>query len=296
MNLKNMTWEAKYDLRKQLEKDLEQMMIKDGFNTTEPFELIPLSESFDEAVEYLKNPDKIEGLTTGYGLLDQCIGGLANEELIIVAGGTGQGKTLYTQCMLMHMALNNIPTLFFTLEMPPRETTIRFMKIIKSMFVPDITRELPIYYYHGTNATLPILDKAIEKGIKLGVKCVVIDHLHFFAKNNENQAAEIGNITREIKLMARRYNIPIILISHIRKTGSPHKTPNLEDLKDSSGIAQDADTVLMVWRDMDTNSTVLKVKVRKSRRRGLLKTLFYKMDENNYLVESQDGEDNEEKI
>jgi replicative DNA helicase len=205
--------------------------------------------------------------------------------------------------MIINMALDNNPVLFFTLEMPPRETTIRFMKMVKSKEVVDRDHEvvnfteqlplLPIYYYHGTNVTLPILDKAIEKGKKIGIKCVVIDHLHFFAKGNDNQASEIGNITREIKLMARKYEIPIILICHIRKTGSPGRTPQLEDLKDSSGIAQDADMVLMAWRDMEKNSPEMKIKVRKNRRRGALFGYKFDMDANGYLQEGGFSEEDD---
>jgi replicative DNA helicase len=285
---KNYTTLAKYDIYKQLKAELKLQMVTDGFlPKEEEFELIPLSESFDEATEYLKNPDKIDGLSTGYQKLDECTGGFAPEELIVLSGGTGEGKTQISQCIIINMVLDNNPVLFFTLEMPPRETTIRFMKIIKSKYVEEVMRELPIHYYHGTNATLPILERAIEKGIEKGIKCVVIDHLHFFAKNNDNQAAEIGNITREIKLMARKFHIPIILIAHIRKTGSPGKVPGLEDLKDSSSIAQDADTVLMAHRNLDDGDMMMKLAVKKNRRKGILKTIWFEMDDNTYLREGK---------
>jgi replicative DNA helicase len=294
MNFTKWTQLAKYDLYKQLGDELK-LDVKLGLlgEKEKEFDLIPLKESVPEAKARLASPDALDGISSGYSNLDHYLGGICPEELIVVAGGTGQGKTQFTQCMIINMVLDNNPVLFFTLEMPPVETTIRFMRMIRTKIHEDILPELPIYYYYGTNVTLPILEKAIQKGVELGIKCVVIDHIHFFAKGNDNQAAEIGNIAREIKLLARKYKLPIILIAHIRKTNAPSKIPGLEDIKDSSGVAQDADTVLTVWRDMESDSPHLKVKVRKNRRRGLLGGCQYELDKNSYLRET-DYESHEE--
>lgn len=289
MNFKNWTALAKYDLYKELGKELK-IQIKQEMAPEKEFDLVPLKTSVPEAEERIAHPGELDGLSTGYSNLDKFLGGITPEELVVVAGGTGQGKTQFVQSIILNLALDNTPTLFFTLEMPPVETTIRFMKMIKSKIHESILPELPIYYYYGTNVTIPILEKAIVKGVEMGIKIVVIDHIHFFAKGNDNQAAEIGNIAREIKLLARKYHLPIILIAHIRKTGNPSKIPSLDDIKDSSGVAQDADSVLVVWRDMESEDNVtqreLKVKVRKNRRRGLLGGCQYLMDKDTtYLQE-----------
>jgi replicative DNA helicase len=289
MNFKNWTSLAKYDLYKQLQEELH-LEIKASENIKEKeFDLIPLKDSIPEAKKRIESPHGLDGISTGYARLDDITGGFTPEELIVVAGPTGSGKTHFVQNLIINLVLNNNPTLFFTLEMPPVETTIRFMKMVRTKVHELILSELPIYYYYGTNVTLPILERAIQKGIEEGIKVVVIDHIHFFAKGNDNQAAEIGNIAREIKLLARKYKLPIILISHVRKTGNPSKIPSLEDIKDSSGIAQDADTVMVVWRDMESDDEQtqreLKVKVRKNRRRGLLGGCQYLMDKNGYLNE-----------
>ena len=289
MNISNWTEEAKQDLLRQLISDLDLTSLQ---SSVPDFELIHISDSVEEAMVFLDNPDLIEGVATGYEGLDMITSGFSPEELIIISGGTGQGKTQFAQCLILNMALNNVPVLFFTLEMPPRETTIRFMRMVKSKQCDDLVPELPVYYYHGTNTSLPILDSAIQKGIDAGIKCVVIDHLHFFAKGSDNQANEIGHIVREIKLMARKYHIPIVLLCHIRKLTSPTARPRIDDLKDSSSIAQDADTVMMLWRDMDETddmfgARVSEVHVVKNRRRGNLGVEKYKMDANGYLVEGE---------
>lgn len=290
MNLSNLTQEAKVDLFKQLVSDLNLASLQE----TEPeFDLVHISDTVTEAIKREEHPDWNEGLSTGYDDLDKASGGFANGELIVMAGGTGQGKSLFSASIMLNMALANVPSLFFTLEMPEVDTTQRFLKMSKAFGGEDVLRDLPIYYYHGTNVTLPILDHAIKIAKEQGIKAIFVDHLHFFAKGSDNQANEIGHIVREIKLMARKYDIPIVLISHIRKTGAPSKIPQLEDLKDSSGISQDADMVLMIWRNMDSTNEeeqkVMKVRIRKNRRRGILTGCQYRLDENNYLREEKYG-------
>ena len=296
MYLKNMTTTAKIELKKQLDEELKNEMIAQGLIKKEPpkFNIIPIEESLQEAEIRIKNPNSLQGISTGYDRLDKITGGFEKEELIVVSGGTGQGKTAMVQCMILNMALNSVPVLFFTLEMPPVDTTMRFMKMIKSKDAGDVLPDLPIYYYHGDNATLEILEEAIKQGVDKGVKCVVIDHLHFFSMTNQNQASEIGNIAREIKLMARRYHVPIILIAHIRKVNGGG-VPSLDDLKDSSGIAQDADMVIMIWRKVDafeeSEKRKLSVRVRKNRRMGVIAGVSFQMDNNTYLKEVDYAQD-----
>jgi len=284
MNFKNLTKEAKLQAFKSLVKELE---IDD--DTIPDFEIKPIKDYIPRALERLNNPDLFDGVRTGYRDLDNLIGGFADEELIVVGGGTGRGKSQFVQCIMMNQVLQNNPILFVTLEMSQIETTIRFMRMIKSKCDGEVLPELPIFFYAGDLINLKILDEAIRQGKEQGIKVVFIDHLHFFSRSTENSAQEIGLITREIKLMARKYKIPIVLVSHIRKLTTASTMPDLDDLKDSSAIAQDSDTVLMVNRDMDTtdkyDQRTMLVKVAKNRRTGKLGHTAYYLDDNYYLEE-----------
>ena len=82
----------------------------------------------------------------------------------------------------------------------------------------------------------------------MGCDMVIIDHLHFFSRSTDNQTNEISKITKEFKEAAVQYEIPLLLLCHI-KQGDTTKRPTLESLKGSSSIAQDADIILTVWRD-----------------------------------------------
>jgi len=284
MRWKNLTKEAKLDAFKSLVNELE---LDD--DTIPQFEIKPIKDYIPRALERLNNPELFDGVRTGYNDLDNLIGGFADEELVVVGGGTGRGKSQFVQCIMMNQVLQNNPILFVTLEMSQIETTIRFMRMIKTKCDSEVLPELPIFFYAGDLINLKILDEAIRQGKEQGIKVVFIDHLHFFSRSTENSAQEIGLITREIKLMARKYKIPIVLVSHIRKLTTASSMPDLDDLKDSSAIAQDADTVLMVNRDIDTTDKheqrTMMVRTAKNRRTGKLGFSAYYLDDNYYLEE-----------
>lgn len=282
MRWKNLTKEAKLEAFKSLVRELELES-----DNVPKFEIKPIADYIPRAIERLENPELFDGIKTGYSDLDDIIGGFADEELVVVGGGTGRGKTQLVQCIMLNQVLENLPILFITLEMSQIETTIRFMRMIKSKLVGDILQNLPIFFYAGDIINLKVLDEAIKQGKEQGIKAVFIDHLHFFSRSIEGTAQEIGLITREIKLMARRYKIPVVLISHIRKLNTASSMPELDDLKDSSAIAQDADMVIMVNRDAN-NADYHKqrtsiVRVLKNRRTGKLGTMALELNENYYL-------------
>ena len=136
-------------------------------------------------------------------------------------------------------------------------------------------RKMPLYAYEGDDANLDNIDEAIGEGIKeFGIKMVGIDHLHYFAKKSESNSAEIGYIVRRVKLMARKHQIPIFLISHLKKLTKPGTMPQLNDLRDSSFIAQDADCVMMLARKTLSDDIIerktLRWEIQKNRTRGFL--------------------------
>jgi len=287
MNFSGMKLEAKNKLLNELLADPEIIGQDDKI---EKFELKPVKEYSSEAMEQINNPNKIVGIDTGYDNLNSIIRGFSEEDLIVIGGGTGHGKSQFVQSLIINITSIGIPVLFITLEMSAVEITIRFISMLKTKDHTQIIGNLPIYFYSGDGISLKLLDSVIKDAVeRLGVKMVFIDHLHFFARHVDNQSAEIGNITRTIKLMARKYQIPIGLVSHIRKINNTTEIPNLDDLRDSSFISQDADMVLMVWRDINSEAPIefntLKVQVRKNRRFGTLSGCQFLKDENGYLQE-----------
>lgn len=90
--------------------------------------------------------------------------------------------------------------------------------------------------------------KIIEGRAKYDAKIIFIDHLHFIVPfASERQDLAIGHAMRELKRMAKTWNIVIVLIAHLKKTRVDTQ-PTLEEIRDSSFVAQEADTVIMLWR------------------------------------------------
>ena len=285
----NWTKDAKL---KAFDKLAEDLIGEETKEDEEYFTISPIKNYLNEAIDRIAHPEKLYGLDTGYKYLNWITRGLAPQELIIIGGPTAEGKTQIIQSILLNIALNNIASLFITLEMPPAEITARLLEQYKSLGndSEDIVPQLPIYFYSGDKTTLGTLEKAIEQAIKEhNVKIVAIDHLHFFLRSIENEASEIGVVTRQIKLMARKYNIPILLVSHIRKIYNSEIMPSLDDLRGSSFIAQDADTVIMIRRNLESANenerNIIKVAVRKNRRNGIIANFKLYNDPHHYLRE-----------
>jgi replicative DNA helicase len=173
----------------------------------------------------------------------------------------------------MHIA-NNVAliggrVLFVTLEMTKTEMTSRYMYINDGKDTSAFsTVAANTVFQENDELDWKDIDGLIQNAKEgLDVDLVIIDHLHYFARDIKNIAEELGKITMTFKKNAIRHNLPIILISHIRKLGKDEDL-SLDALRGSSLIAQDSDVVLLVNRDPETNQ--MGVLIDKNRNRGKL--------------------------
>lgn len=255
--------EERNDLAIELLANVEEVPESD----VENMQLNLLVDYTDQAIERYNNFGMMQGMSTGYKKLDDMMLGMLPGELIIIAGKTSRGKTTLALNIANNVALEGKSVLFVTLEMTRAEIASRYM------FVNGGNTEA----YENVAGVTAVqardelnwksIDRLIEKAKEdLNVSLVVIDHLHYFTRELENVAEDIGRITKEFKKNAIRHEVPVILISHVRKTGTKNEA-SMEDLRGSSYVAQDADIVLMVGRaDHDVNH--LHVKIEKNRNRG----------------------------
>lgn len=232
-------------------------------------ELTMMADYTEAAEERAKNFGQMQGLSTGYDKLDRMMKGLVGGELTVLAGKTSHGKTTLAMNIANHVALTGKTVLFVTLEMTKAEITSRYMfinggntddyQLAAALTVFQTTTDLNWRSIDG------LMQKAKEE---MNVDLVVIDHLHYFTRELENVAEDLGRITKELKKNAINHEVPVILISHVRKTTKGGSAgASIEDLRGSSYIAQDADIVLMVGRDRRTPE-MMDVKIEKNRNRG----------------------------
>ena len=224
----------------------------------------------DEAEERYKHWNEMQGLSTGFPSIDKLTLGLVGGELIIVAGPTSKGKTLLSMNIANNIAKVGHRVLFVTLEMTHEELTSRYMFANGGRNTSDFaTVAANTIFQENDRLNWRDIDGLIQNAKEeLDVDIVIIDHLHYFARDLKNAAEELGNITMTFKDNAKKYKIPIILISHIRKLAKDEELSG-DSLRGSSLIAQDADIVLLVNRDPETNQ--MGVMIDKNRNRGKLR-------------------------
>lgn len=233
------------------------------------YQVASMIDYIDESKSRFANWGKMQGISTGFPSIDKLTLGLLGGELIIVAGPTSRGKTLLSMNIANNIAKKGGRVLFVTLEMTHEELTSRYMFANGGWDTEDFaTVAGNTIFQQNDELDWQDIDGLMQNAKKeLDVDLVIIDHLHYFTRELSNVAEDLGRITKEFKKNAKRYDIPVILISHIRKLGKDEELSG-ESLRGSSLIAQDADIVLLVNRDPQTNA--MGVLIDKNRNRGKL--------------------------
>lgn len=231
-----------------------------------------LNELFSELKNKILNP-QLPGLPSGFAKLDELTQGFQKSDLIIIAGRPSMGKT----ALSLNMALNcikikRLPVLFCSLEMSKEqilyrllssETEINQMKLrsgqlsqndwIKLNKVMRIISKLPFFIDDTSTLSTQDIRSKIKTIIleqnQLGL--VIIDYIQLMRGLNgkqNNRVQELSEITRDLKGLAREFNIPIIALSQLSRNvdNRINQRPILSDLRESGSIEQDADLILML--------------------------------------------------
>ena len=247
--------------------------------------LTPLSSSMVETLTNLQkisgpDADKYKGIPTGFRLLDTVLTGLGRGDLIILAARPGMGKTSFALNIATRVAMQQkVPVAIFSLEMTKEQLTNRILSaeagIDSQAFRTGALRaedweylalateklhDAPIYMDDTSGITITEMKAKIRRvnqdPARPNVGLIVIDYLQLMTsgQRSENRVQEISSITRNLKIMAKEMNVPIIALSQLSRAvekqgnNSSHR-PQLSDLRDSGSIEQDADCVLFLYRD-----------------------------------------------
>ena len=230
-----------------------------------------------ERVDTLYHSDAtITGLETGFKDFDQITSGLQNGELIIIAGRPAMGKTTYALNIAQHAALckDTKPVLVFSLEMPGDALAMRMLsawaridqlKLRTGKFNKD---DWPRFgsavgalseaklYIDDTPALSPMELRSRARRLARehdGLSLIVIDYIQLMQISGmrENRAAEISEISRSLKALAKELNIPVIGLSQLNRSLEQRhdKRPVMSDLRESGALEQDADLIVFIYRD-----------------------------------------------
>ena len=206
--------------------------------------VVDLEEWRKIARETMPSAGGIRGMSLGYRKLDDMTEGFEPGEVMVLTGHTKHGKSKLAANLAWNVAEQGKNVMFINTEMTKMQVARRMNGMSKS----DSPTKGKIYMNDRADLEAYDATALMERAKEMGCDMVIIDHLHFFSRSTDNQTNEISKITKEFKEAAVQYELPLILLCHI-KQGDTTKRPTLESLKGSSSIAQDADIILTVWRD-----------------------------------------------
>ncbi len=212
------------------------------------------------------------GLSTGLKDLDEKLGGLQDEQLIIIAGRPAMGKTTLAMGFAIDIAVRQAKSaLVVSLEMSKGQLLDRAiasegkipLNLIKngtacqshgdclSVAVGNIKRA-NLFIADRAGATVGrIRSLARRHKMRYGLDFLMIDYLQLMEGEGGNRTEEVSSISRGCKLLARELGIPVVLLSQLSRKCEerPNKRPVPSDLRESGAIEQDADVILFVYRD-----------------------------------------------
>ncbi|MDE2233689.1 MAG: AAA family ATPase [Patescibacteria group bacterium] len=198
-----------------------------------------------ELWEDIKNAPPERKILTGFEEFDRILEGFRETQLIILSGITKHGKT--SMAIELTIRLKEEHPLWFSFEEPAVDLVRKFV---------ERNEEPPLFFTPKKmlgNSLEWVEKKIVESIAKHNSRVIFIDHLGFLqdsvnARNDENMAYKIERIVRSLKQMAVRWKIVTVLLCHLTKT-KIDTNPSFDDLKGSSAIAQEADTVMILWRN-----------------------------------------------
>ena len=241
-----------------------------------PQEVNPLLKKAVDRIDELFNSDgDITGLSTGYIDIDEKTSGLQPSDLIIVAGRPSMGKTSFAMNIVEQAVLNQDKSiLVFSMEMPADQLIIRMLSSIgkidqtrirngrlESDDWPKLSaavsklKDRPLFI-DDTPALTPTEIRSRARRVmrdsgQLGM--IMIDYMQLMqvAGSSEGRTAEISEISRSLKAIAKEFNCPMIAVSQLNRSleQRPNKRPINSDLRESGAIEQDADVIMFVYRD-----------------------------------------------
>lgn len=240
--------------------------IMDKRETHEP---VHIDMAVKEAIEHLGNV--IDGITyqsTGLDDLDKVIGGLRGGATYVIAARSSMGKTAL-MCSIAHHVAKEKPCYIATLEMPRREIAARLIAIDGKVNLGNAKEWGDDEYNRLTKAAATIQSLNItidhQEGLSLaqlrsrcrrqkrrkGLGCIFVDYLQLMKSRADTREREVAQISEGLKSLAKELDVPVVVLAQLNRDCDKRsdKRPLMSDLRESGSIEQDADVIIMLYRD-----------------------------------------------
>lgn len=255
-----------------------------------------LTESFDRLNEFMKDGKKLRGVATNYADLDNKLAGMQDSNLIVLAARPGVGKTTFALNIALNVATKEKePVGFFSLEMSKEELVDRLLvgqadidawRLKTGKLTDEDTAKLteamgelsqaPIFIDDTPGiSVLEMRTKARKLKVEKKLKLLIVDYLQLAdaGRRFDSRVQEVSFVSQGLKNLARELKIPVLAISQLSRAVEQRgtKKPQLADLRESGAIEQDADVVMFLYSEddsedlLDQNKRLVKLYIAKHR-------------------------------
>lgn len=228
-----------------------------------------LSELMTEIREAYVGGKPITGTLTGFSSLDDVMLGMWPGQFIVIAGRPGDGKSTLALNIAENLVDRGINALFVSLEMSKRELQFRSLARLSEIdsrilttgqmseaqaqklgvAVPKFAARTGLHIQDDGAVTLPTLRAEATRLVRQeNIGVLIVDYIQLMTGEGRERSEQVGSISRGLKLLARKLNIPIIGLSQMNRSidGRGVKRPQLSDLRESGSLEQDADVVIFL--------------------------------------------------
>ncbi|KZY60932.1 replicative DNA helicase [Oleiphilus sp. HI0071] len=272
----NPTGRSTNELLDEAERKVFQISESSAGQETGPVSVNPvLTKTLERIEELFDAPDGITGVTTGFKDLDDMTSGLQSSDLVIVAARPSMGKTAFAMNLVESALIKaEVPVLVFSMEMPAdsilmrmlsslgqiNQTKVRSGKLDEEDWprlssAAKILKDRPLFI-DDTAGLSPteVRSRARRVAREVGqIGMIMVDYLQLMQipGMNEGRTAEISEISRSLKALAKELQCPVVALSQLNRglESRTDKRPMNSDLRESGAIEQDADVIMFIYRD-----------------------------------------------
>lgn len=260
------------DTHKTILEDHEQALTALGGDERKDATPEAQMDSTMKGIEAVFRGEQPPGVETGLADLDRMLGRIRNQDLCIIAGRPSMGKTVLA-INIAEKAADSAPVLFFSLEMSAEQlnqrrlankaqVSITGMRTPKGMGQPEMDKVIdtshtlagrPFLIDDTPALTISSVRRRARRQKRKGLGAIVVDYLQLMTSEDSRKPKvyQVEEITNGAKALAKELDIPVIVLSQLSRAVEQRdvKRPTLSDLRDSGSIEQDADIVLMLYRE-----------------------------------------------